>query len=374
MVRTKVFVGNLSFQTQEAELAAEFGTAGKVISANIITRGPRSLGYGFVEMDSEEDAHNAVKLMSKKEINGREINVEIAKPQDESKVRQPRPPKAEGEEEIRRRRPRRRPAKKEHEEGHSPAHSKKEVREDTEGAEDDRPRRPRNPRSRARGTPGQRRVVSEENREESKTTLFVANLPFSLDDDAFSKVITDLSLKLKSAHVVKKRNGRSKGYGFVEFDSQEDQQKALTALNKKIVDERELSVKVALTELKYEDIQEGQKAAPAPTEKKAIPVAVAEKKTTPAPVAEKKTTPAPAEKKTTPAPVAEKKSTPIPSEKKTTPAPVSEKKTVAAVAPAEKQTASPVATEKKVPAEKKASPAPSAKKSSPAPEKKDDKK
>jgi RNA recognition motif-containing protein len=55
-------------------------------------------------------------------------------------------------------------------------------------------------------------------------------------------------LKFKSAHVVQKRNGRSKGFGFAEFDSHDDQQKALQALNAKKVDERELIVKVALTE------------------------------------------------------------------------------------------------------------------------------
>lgn len=348
MVRTKVFVGNLSFQTQEAELAAEFGNAGKVISANIITRGPRSLGYGFVEMDSEEDAHNAVKVMSKKEINGREINVEIAKPQDESKVRQPRP-KVEGETSPRRR-PRRRPAKKDRPEGtQAPQTQKKESKEEeSENKEDERPRRQRN--RRGRGAPGQKRVISEENREESKTTLFVANLPFSLDDEGFAKIITDLSLKLKTAHVVKKRNGRSKGYGFVEFDTEEDQQKALTALNKKVVDNRELSVKVALTELKREEQQEEKKEGAAkPAEKKAAP---AEKKVAPA---EKKAVPA--EKKAAPA---EKKA--APAEKKAVPA---EKKAASpATVPAEKKAASPAP----VPAEKKAAPA--EKKTSPAPEKK----
>jgi len=341
MVRTKVFVGNLSFQTQEAELAAEFGTAGKVISANIITRGPRSLGYGFVEMDSEDDAHNAVKLMSKKEINGREINVEIAKPQDETKEKQPRQ-KKEGE--VDRRKPKRKPAKKDAE-GSQPS-QKREV-EESENNDDERPRRQRN--RRGRGTPGQKRVVTEESREESKTTLFVANLPFSLDDEGFAKIITDISLKLKSAHVVKKRNGRSKGYGFVEFDTQDDQQKALTALNKKLVENRELSVKVALTEIRREEEQEEKKAAPAekksaPAEKKAYPaekkVAPAEKKTAPA---EKKV--APAEKKTvSPAPAEKKTASPVPTEKK------EEKKVVPAekkVAPAEKKTGSPAPAEKK---------------------------
>jgi len=82
-MRTKVFVGNLSFATKENELAKEFEAAGKVISANIITRGPRSLGYGFVELDSESDAENAVRLLNKKEIDGRPINVEVAKPREE---------------------------------------------------------------------------------------------------------------------------------------------------------------------------------------------------------------------------------------------------------------------------------------------------
>eukprot|EP01102_Stenamoeba_stenopodia_P021661 TRINITY_DN87_c0_g3_i1.p2 TRINITY_DN87_c0_g3~~TRINITY_DN87_c0_g3_i1.p2 ORF type:complete len:143 (-),score=52.40 TRINITY_DN87_c0_g3_i1:74-502(-) len=83
---TKVFVGNLSFKTKENELAAEFSSAGKVVSANIITRGPRSLGYGFVELENEETATKAVQLMNKKNIDGRDINVELAKPRDEAKI------------------------------------------------------------------------------------------------------------------------------------------------------------------------------------------------------------------------------------------------------------------------------------------------
>jgi len=53
---------------------------------------------------------------------------------------------------------------------------------------------------------------------------------------------------LKSAHVVKRQNGRSKGFGFVEFNTQEDQQAALNAVtaNKKSVEGRDLIVRVAL--------------------------------------------------------------------------------------------------------------------------------
>jgi len=330
MVRTKVFVGNLSFKTKEAQLAAEFSPAGKVISANIITRGPRSLGYGFVELDSEEDAQNAVTVMNKKEIDGRAINVEIAKPQDETKERQPRPVRPEGGENDRRklRRPRRKniPKKDEEEGVEGEGEGRPTNNEGKKEESEKNDRFPRKPRIRSRyryrtGESGERRVSNEE-KEESKTTLFVANLPFSLDDDGFGKIVSELNLKLKSAHVVKKRNGRSKGYGFIEFDTQEEQQKALTALNKKIVDSRELSVKIALTEI--HDKEEG--------EKKSVP----EKKEK----EEKKVTP---EKKT--ATPEKKPATPEKEEKKVTP----EKKT----ATPEKKAATSEKEEKKVTPEKK---------------------
>jgi RNA recognition motif-containing protein len=77
--------------------------------------------------------------------------------------------------------------------------------------------------------------------------LFVANLPFSVDDAALSKIFEGLNIK--SAHVVRKHNERSKGFGFVEFNNAEDQKKALDSIDKKMVDGRELSVKVALTEV-----------------------------------------------------------------------------------------------------------------------------
>jgi RNA recognition motif-containing protein len=310
MVRTKVFVGNLAFTTKEPELAAAFATAGKVIGANIITRGPRSLGYGFVEMESEEDADNAVKLMNKKELNGRQINVEVAKPQEETKEKAPR----QGENGAPRKSPVRRPGpayRRRKVDGEQDDEEEKVPAESTED-EDQPPRRRRSRNRRNRGTaPGQKRTTEAE-KQESQTTLFVANLPFSLDDDGFAKIVVELGLKPKTAHVVKKRNGRSKGYGFVEFENEGDQKKALEGLNKKTVEGRELSVKIALTEiLAPEDDESEEKKASQPAEKKAAP---AEKKAAPA---EKKT--APAEKKTAPA---EKKA--APAEKKAAPA---EKKT-----------------------------------------------
>ena len=51
--------------------------------AQIIKRGTRSLGYGFVTYETEAEAQKAISLLNKKEIAGREINVESAKPQSD---------------------------------------------------------------------------------------------------------------------------------------------------------------------------------------------------------------------------------------------------------------------------------------------------
>jgi len=279
MVRTKVFVGNLSFATKENELAKEFEAAGKVISANIITRGPRSLGYGFVEMDNETDAENAVKLLNKKEIDGRPINVEVAKPREEggddngantNGGRGGRGGRGGGRGGVRGgsrggfrrggdsgnqggfRRFRRRDGSED--DGNNGGNdSNNNNNGDNNGSRGGRGRGRGGPRGSSRGGRGgstrpRRDERPQEERTPSLTTLFVANLPFSLEDDGFGKILKDGNLAFKTAHVVKKRSGRSKGFGFVEFENEGDQQKALTALNNKNVEGRELVVKVALTE------------------------------------------------------------------------------------------------------------------------------
>jgi len=254
MVRTKVFVGNLDFQTKEAALVQHFGAAGKVISANIITRGPRSLGYGFVEMDNEEDANKAVQLLNKQDIDGRAVNVEVAKPRDETKKEntdatdntnaESKRGSSRGRGRGGRSRGRGRGGR-----GFGRGNGPSSFR--PRGTGEQQQQQPANANTNTSPKPQVPREKKEENRTPSQTMLFVANLPFKLDDESFSKIFKDANLTFKSAHVVKnQRSGRSKGFGFVEFDNEADQQKALNAINKKVVDERELVVKVALTENK----------------------------------------------------------------------------------------------------------------------------
>jgi RNA recognition motif-containing protein len=87
---------------------------------------------------------------------------------------------------------------------------------------------------------------------ESKTTVFVANLPFAVNDEDLIKLF-DKCGPIKTAHVVKNK-GRSKGYGFIEFENNEGQAKALKDMDNHMVpykngEEKPLSVKVAMAEV-----------------------------------------------------------------------------------------------------------------------------
>lgn len=81
---TKLYVGNLSFNTSTQDLEQVFGEIGTVESTNIIEDRDtgRSRGFGFVEMSSKEEANNAIEQLNGKEIDGRELTVNEAKPRE----------------------------------------------------------------------------------------------------------------------------------------------------------------------------------------------------------------------------------------------------------------------------------------------------
>jgi RNA recognition motif-containing protein len=80
----KLYVGNLSFNTSTQDLTELFGTVGTVQSTNIIEdrETGRSRGFGFVEMSSKEEGQNAISQLNGKEIDGRELKINEAKPQE----------------------------------------------------------------------------------------------------------------------------------------------------------------------------------------------------------------------------------------------------------------------------------------------------
>ena len=80
----KLYVGNISFDTTEADLEELFGEVGTVESVNVITDRDtgRSRGFGFVEMSSQEEANKAIEEFNETEVGGRNIIVNEAKPRE----------------------------------------------------------------------------------------------------------------------------------------------------------------------------------------------------------------------------------------------------------------------------------------------------
>ncbi|HEV7699735.1 MAG TPA: RNA-binding protein [Pyrinomonadaceae bacterium] len=82
----KLYVGNLSFNTSNQDLNDLFGTVGTVESANIIEdrETGRSRGFAFVEMASQAEGENAISQLNGKEVDGRALKVNEAKPRENS--------------------------------------------------------------------------------------------------------------------------------------------------------------------------------------------------------------------------------------------------------------------------------------------------
>lgn len=80
----KLFIGGISYQTTEESLREAFSKVGTVESATIITdkESGRSKGFGFVEMSSEEEAQKAIEELNGKEIDGRSVTVNEARPME----------------------------------------------------------------------------------------------------------------------------------------------------------------------------------------------------------------------------------------------------------------------------------------------------
>ncbi|KAG0240547.1 hypothetical protein BGW41_006942 [Actinomortierella wolfii] len=308
----KVFVGNLSFQTTKEELAEHFSKPHPVLKADIITRNVRSLGYGFVAFETLAQAEEAVKNFDKSELGGRTINVEVAKPKVEHPPREPKQKKknkkakaaaanattaAEGEnkddanaanadasadadkeaksegsaEEGKKKGKRsnrsRRKAKakanananaeaKEGDEaaaaatpapnGESAAPATSEGEKESTGKRRKRRNKAANGGDHQQSTGAERapRVQGPP----SKTGVFVANLPFNMKDDGLKELFSEY--KVASARVVVQRySGRSRGYGFVEFADEAEQQKVLSKMKTITVNGREVSVSIAHSEV-----------------------------------------------------------------------------------------------------------------------------
>jgi len=87
--KKKLYVGNLSYSTTDESLKEAFAKAGEVAEARVITdkMSGRSKGFGFVEFGSEADAQKGIEMWDGKELDGRPIKVNLARPMSERPAR-----------------------------------------------------------------------------------------------------------------------------------------------------------------------------------------------------------------------------------------------------------------------------------------------
>lgn len=287
----KVFAGNLAYSTTDDGLKTFFApVADSILSAQVIQRGTRSAGYGFVSVSTPEAAEKAVELLHQKELDGREVIVQVAKaPEVKEKERAEKRAKRrpgrrggkavpgevtdaeangesdkaaapkEGEEAPKKKSKSKRKPKKKATEGETPAAEGGETpAEGTEAA----------PKKKAARKPKKapRPAGEDPAGEPSKNMLFVANLGFNIDDAGLSALFTEAGIPVNSARVVRRRWGqprKSKGYGFVDVGDEEQQKKAIEGLQGKDVGGRQIAVKIAVNaEAEEVKVEAAQEAAP----------------------------------------------------------------------------------------------------------------
>ncbi|KAJ6242238.1 nucleic acid binding protein [Anaeramoeba flamelloides] len=262
----KLYVGNVSFSSTNESLTKAFEAFGKVVEAIIVMRGNRSLGFGFVEMETVEECKKAIEGLHETELDGRQIVVEFS--QQQKKPRQNYYRKY-----------------RQFDNFNYNYGLNYGTNYPTNYATNFAPnyalnyattyipnydqtylpnyayqynyggqyfggyntRYNYNPNYRSHR---QRKKIDESERTLSKTTLFVTNIPFVTTDEELKIAFTNYNPK--SARVVVTKNGRSRGFGFVEFENEEDRDKALE-INEKELGGRTIYAKVAFELNKKEE-------------------------------------------------------------------------------------------------------------------------
>lgn len=87
-----IYVGNISYSTDDSRLTELFSEFGEVTSARVISdrETGRSKGFGFVEMSDDSAANSAIEALNEKEVDGRTLRVNEARPREERPKRAPR--------------------------------------------------------------------------------------------------------------------------------------------------------------------------------------------------------------------------------------------------------------------------------------------
>ncbi|KAK4230099.1 hypothetical protein QBC38DRAFT_358081 [Podospora fimiseda] len=298
----RLYIGNLAYATTEGELKDFF--KGYLVESVSIPKNPRTdrpVGYAFVDLSTPSEAERAIGELSGKEILERKVSVQLARKPESNEKTEGGNAEGSGAEGTRRRQSTRGRGragrgrggrarggrgsddeKKEEgaatENADSQADEANALKDITNEAQTDKsgksqPRQARERRERgppADGIP-------------SKTKVMVANLPYDLTEEklkelfsAYSPVSAKIALRPIPRFMIKKLQARGeprkgRGFGFVTLSSEELQQKAVSEMNGKEIDGREIAVKVAIdspdkTEDEVHAAPEAAETAPAATE------------------------------------------------------------------------------------------------------------
>ncbi len=87
-----IYVGNLSYKMTDESLGKLFAEFGSVSESKVVTdrETRRSKGFGFIEMPNQEEGEEAIKQLDGREIDGRNIKVNVAKPKEDKPRRKQR--------------------------------------------------------------------------------------------------------------------------------------------------------------------------------------------------------------------------------------------------------------------------------------------
>lgn len=182
--------------------------------------GPRSLGYGFVTFETEEEADKSVEILKDSVLDNRTLHVEKARPK-----RDPGSPRR---------------MNGGFRKGGAPGMGQGSFKGGF------RPQGNNGPRDNNRGFYRKPfRPLRRQEGEPSKTTLFIGNLPFNAVEEDLMKIFTNFNPI--QAKVLTRPNGLSRGFGFITLESEEMQTAALSALSEIWCDDRKLIVKQALS-------------------------------------------------------------------------------------------------------------------------------
>ncbi|KAG1493912.1 hypothetical protein G6F54_008251 [Rhizopus delemar] len=223
VIKQTVFIANLSFKTKSKDLGNFLGAAGKVLKVFIVRQGRRSLGYGFASFSSLEEAEKAAKELSGKELDGREEdNKEISGSNQKENV-----------DEL--------PARDD---------SIKEKTKETAAKDVSTKEAPKDISTKDSSSKDQ---VNDEGSEPS-ASIFVANLPFRAGVSNLYSLFKNYNVTYAMIARQKSRNpgrrGRSKGYGFVELESVEEQQRVLKEFGTVELKGRPIHIRAATSQKK----------------------------------------------------------------------------------------------------------------------------